>query len=179
MKIRLDSARDEPLRWQESIEPTIAGLELEELVELSPVAVHGTLSWADPGYLLRARVIYRQTVACARCLEPVTEEVDVPLDLLVFERRTGRAEGGEHELDADDFGVLEVAGEWLETEPIVVEQVQLQRPTHPLCREDCAGLCPRCGRDRNRGACGCEDHEPDPRWAALAALKQENDDREM
>ena len=44
-------------------------------------------------------------------------------------------------------------------------------PTHPLCREDCAGLCPRCGADRNRVACGCAAGETDPRWAALAAFK--------
>lgn len=178
MKIRLDAARAEPFRWQESIDPATAGLEPEVADELSPVTLRGTLSWADPGYLLRARVTYRQTVPCDRCLEPVSEDVDAPFELIVFERRAGsgrEGEGGEHRLGEDDFGVLELDDEWLETEPLVVEQVQLMRPSHPLCREDCAGLCPRCGRDRNRGGCDCEEKEPDPRWAALAALKQEND----
>jgi len=41
----------------------------------------------------------------------------------------------------------------------------------PLCREDCQGLCPVCGADKNTGTCSCEESTPDPRWAALAALK--------
>jgi uncharacterized protein len=41
----------------------------------------------------------------------------------------------------------------------------------PLCREDCQGLCPVCGADKNTGACSCVESSPDPRWAALAALK--------
>ncbi|HSM12721.1 MAG TPA: DUF177 domain-containing protein [Thermoanaerobaculia bacterium] len=175
MKIRLENARAEPFRWQESIRPTTEGLELEEPVELSPVAVRGTLSWVDPGYLLRAQLSYSQTVPCDRCLTPVTEEIEATLELLVVERRGGGGDGGERQLHEDDFGVLEVAGEWLETEPIVAEQVQLGLPTHPLCREDCAGLCPVCGRDRNREACDCAEQETDPRWAALAAWKQERD----
>ena len=46
-------------------------------------------------------------------------------------------------------------------------------PMHPLCREDCAGLCPACGRNRNLGPCGCQEHGADPRWAALAELRDQ------
>lgn len=44
-------------------------------------------------------------------------------------------------------------------------------PMQPLCRPDCLGLCPRCGRDLNEGPCGCPSEEADERWAALADLK--------
>ena len=62
-------------------------------------------------------------------------------------------------------------GELLATEPLVAEQVQLNLPTHPLCREDCRGLCPRCGANLNDGPCGCAEPPGDPRWAALAGLR--------
>ena len=65
-------------------------------------------------------------------------------------------------------------GDSIETAPLVAEQVQLNLPTRPLCREDCAGLCPRCGRNWNDGPCDCPPLAPDPRWAALVGWKQRN-----
>jgi uncharacterized protein len=172
MKLRLDSARDEPFRWQESIAIDAGALGLDPEVELSPVAVEGTLSRIEPGFRLVARLDYRQTVPCDRCLAPVAVEVSVPVDLVVVEGASRReAAGGEHELREAELGVVEADGGVLETEALVAEQVQIHLPTHPLCREDCAGLCPRCGADRNRVACGCAAGETDPRWAALAAFK--------
>jgi uncharacterized protein len=172
MKLRLDSARDEPFRWQESIEVDTGALGLEPEIELSPVAVEGTLSRIEPGYRLVARLDYRQTVPCDRCLAPVAGAVSVPVDLVIVEAAPRReAAGGEHELREAELGVVEVDGGVLDSEPLVAEQVQIHLPTHPLCREDCAGLCPRCGADRNLGACGCVTKGTDPRWAALAAFK--------
>jgi uncharacterized protein len=49
--------------------------------------------------------------------------------------------------------------------------VLLDAPTTPLCRPDCAGLCPQCGADRNEQACACQPPPADPRWSALDALK--------
>jgi uncharacterized protein len=75
------------------------------------------------------------------------------------------------------MGVLHVAGEVLETEPILLEQLQLNIPMKPLCRPDCAGLCPVCGADLNLGACACPERAGDPRLAALAALRDRMNDR--
>ena len=176
MKIRLDSARAEPFRWQESIDLRKAGLELGEDVEVSPVTVRGTLTWAAPNYVLQARLAYRQTVPCDRCLAPVVAEMDLPVELLV-ERQKAVAEGAEKELLEAELDAVEVAGDELDSWPLVAEQVQLNLPTHPLCREDCAGLCPTCGRDRNRGRCDCPAGAADARWAALATLRTKFDGR--
>lgn len=178
MRIRLECARVEPFRWQESIELSGAELGLDPEDEISPVEVGGTLTWAAPSYLLRARLAYRQTVPCDRCLAPVTESLDLPVDLLVETRPEAAAEAeDERELRGEELGVLEVAGEEIDTRALVIEQVQLNLPTHPLCREDCAGLCPTCGRDRNLGPCGCAERAADSRWAALAALRDKMDGR--
>jgi uncharacterized protein len=178
MRIRLESARVEPFQWQESIELSATELGLEPDVEVTPVSVRGSLTWAAPSYFLQARLGYRQTVPCDRCLAPVTEALDVPVELLVATRPVAAAgEEGERELAGDEFGVLQVAGEELDTRAVVVEQVQLNLPTHPLCRDDCAGLCPVCGRDRNQGPCGCTESGAEPRWAALAALRDKTDGR--
>jgi len=52
------------------------------------------------------------------------------------------------------------------------EQFYLALPMKPLCREDCKGLCPRCGEDLNVKGCGCVIETADPRWEALKTLKQ-------
>jgi uncharacterized protein len=90
--------------------------------------------------------------------------------MLVVRRRRGDL-AGELELSEEDLGVIEVAGDVLASEPLVAEQVQLELPTRPLCREECRGLCPNCGGDRNERACECESEASDPRWSALAELK--------
>jgi len=59
----------------------------------------------------------------------------------------------------------------------VKEQVLLSVPMKPLCRNDCAGLCPVCGRDLNEGACNCRKEELDPRLAPLAQFKETLKDR--
>ena len=54
-----------------------------------------------------------------------------------------------------DLGELYLTEEILETDPILIEQLQLNVPMKPLCRPDCKGLCPDCGADLNEGACSC------------------------
>lgn len=196
MKIRLDAARDEPFRWQETTHFAPEQLGLDPDQQVGPVEVRGTLTYARPNYLLEARLAYRRTVACDRCLAPVVEPVESSWVVMVApgptrgarpprDGRDGRDEllepASERELElelgADELGVLEVAGDTLDTEPCVAEQVLLEMPTHPLCREECAGLCPRCGRNLNDGACGCAPPDSDPRWGALAALRDKMDGR--
>ena len=63
-------------------------------------------------------------------------------------------------------------GDRLDLGEVVREQVLLGLPLKPLCREDCQGLCPRCGKNRNAGPCGCtpEEEEGDPRLEPLRKL---------
>lgn len=173
MKIRFDAARFEPFSWQESI--AFAPEELAELglSALGPVECRGSLTYSAPSFLLRGALRYEQTVVCDRCLKPVELAVQGDLDLMLIERPRlrGGTGGGEAELQESDLGVVEVAGDGFETRPLVLEQVALGVPMKPLCRENCRGLCPVCGIDRNVESCDCAALAPDPRWAALASLK--------
>jgi uncharacterized protein len=47
------------------------------------------------------------------------------------------------------------------------QYAEMKMPMKPLCRDDCAGICPSCGRNRNEGDCDCRRRETDPRWAVL------------
>ncbi len=59
----------------------------------------------------------------------------------------------------------------MDLSPLIREQVLLALPTRPLCQEDCRGLCPHCGINLNRSACGCRVETVDPRLEALRSLK--------
>ncbi|HEX4953565.1 MAG TPA: DUF177 domain-containing protein [Thermoanaerobaculia bacterium] len=170
MKIRLDQIRDEPFTWRESLSFSLDEIDREELAKLSPVVLVGRLTRLEKGLLLRAELEYEQTLVCDRCLKEYVEPVAEQLDLLVEEGKPPVG-SSDHTLDAEDLGVLYVENEVLDTGPLAFEQVQLGLPMKPLCRPDCPGFCPTCGADLSAGACGCQTETTDPRWAALAALR--------
>jgi uncharacterized protein len=74
------------------------------------------------------------------------------------------------ELAEDDLDLYTYEGEEVDLSPLFREQVVLAVPFAPLCSEDCKGLCPQCGADRNLERCDCKP-PVDPRWAALQTLK--------
>jgi uncharacterized protein len=106
---------------------------------------------------------------CARCLDSIRQQLSGKFDLIF--RPTGiDAETGEHAITEDEteIGYYEKSG--LRLEDAVREQVLLGLPGRTLCREDCKGLCPECGVNRNTTECNCAETPKDPRWKALAGL---------
>ncbi len=185
MKIRLheiDQAGDEPFTWDEEESVPVSVLGREEIEAIGPVRWRGEVRRLDSGYLLRADLSYEQTLACQRCLGRVVEPVEQEIELFLVRsvrsvgsvRHEPGAEDEERELGEEDLGMMEIDGDEVDLRPLLVEQMQLEVPMRPLCREDCAGLCPACGADLNEiegGDCGCERETVDPRWAGLADLR--------
>ena len=71
---------------------------------------------------------------------------------------------------ASDEELYPIVDETIDLGPLARDAVVLELPMAPLCREDCAGLCPQCGANRNEGDCGCVAPR-DPRWANLDVLR--------
>jgi uncharacterized protein len=118
-------------------------LRLESLTD--GVVVDGTISapWSD---------------SCRRCLAPASGTVECEVKELYQHVVT----------DPDAF---EIVGDQIDLVRMVRENILLEAPLAPVCRPDCAGLCPTCGADLNGGACGCEPSVVDERWEALSQLK--------
>ncbi|HWP71919.1 MAG TPA: DUF177 domain-containing protein [Gemmatimonadaceae bacterium] len=96
---------------------------------------------------------------CRRCLAPARAHVEEELHLLF-------ADATDEDSDESDVYMLEPRATTVDLRPALREQWLLAVPGFALCREDCKGLCPRCGADLNQGPCNCEI-QIDPRWAAL------------
>jgi uncharacterized protein len=105
---------------------------------------------------------------CARCVEPVPTPLSGNFDL-IFRPQAADADPGELAitLDETEIGYYEESG--LSLEDVVREQVLLSLPSRTLCKEDCKGLCPRCGQNLNLESCNCSSTS-DARWNALAGL---------
>ncbi len=166
MQIRLEQIADEPFRWEESPPISHASLARPEVLGLGPIAWSGMVTRELAGYRLTARLSYEQTLACTRCLAPLVAVVDEEIELMI-QVRSPEPVLGEHELRASDLRTLFLEDDLLDTTPILMEQLQLNVPMKPLCRDDCAGLCPHCGADRNQAPCSCAETEVDPRWQVL------------
>jgi uncharacterized protein len=105
-------------------------------------------------------------IDCTRCLNPVAAPLDITFDVSFVTEDNFTAEK-ETALDADDLETDVFGGDKLDLKELVREQVLLDLPGQLFCREDCKGLCQKCGANRNLIDCKCEETETDPRWAAL------------
>ena len=109
---------------------------------------------------------------CARCLAPIDGVFSLDFE------RTVTTEGmlTEQQLeDMSDEYVL-IDGKTLDVDEALLEELVLGFPSRLLCSEDCPGLCPKCGKPKREGDCGCPEKEPDPRLAILKTLFDNHND---
>jgi DUF177 domain-containing protein len=123
-----------------------------------PLVTEAVLERIPDGIVVRGRAHGRWTAPCARCLTEVGGALDSPISEL-FEAEP--LEGETYGLDGDEID-LEIA---------VRDAVLLELPVAPRCDDECSGLCPVCGIDRNDTVCDCDPNPPDPRWDALRELQ--------
>ena len=144
---------------------------VDERVRLTAsAAVTGKVRLSGNEVFVNGHVDTRAQVECDRCLQPV--EAPVSADFALEYITGSEYESSEvPELTDAEMSVSVFDGEALDVDEIVKEQILLAVPTRMLCREDCKGICPECGIDRNTGECNCVADDIDPRWAALKNLK--------
>ncbi len=97
---------------------------------------------------------------CDRCGTEFTLERRVPVDVPVVPEEEG---------ESSDTEAFALEGDCLDIDDLLETVFILDMPTKLLCRDDCRGLCPRCGKNLNEGPCGCRP-ETDPRFAVLEQL---------
>jgi uncharacterized protein len=131
-----------------------------------PLRLHGVIESVVDGLLVRATLETTVEVACSRCLEPVTDAVRT--DVIELFHDPAR-------LDPDELAEVDegyaIAEGTIDLDALLRDSLAPALPAQPRCRDDCAGLCPSCGVNRNENTCGCRDEHDDPRWAALRGLR--------
>lgn len=133
-----------------------------------PVAGRVRLLKTKDGVLVTAQLGGSEREVCSRCLR----EIDVPVKLELDEEFYASVDpdtGASLPPPEDPEAFRIDKQQTLDIEEVVRQGWAAARPMQAICREDCRGLCARCGRDLNEGPCGCEP-EPDERWSALREL---------
>jgi len=150
-------------------------LDLEEagFAADAPVALRARIYRSGNRVEVNGRVTAGLTLTCGKCLEEIPHRIEV--DLRIFaEPRRGRDRRPEEEVREDDLGMVYHDGQIIDLTDEVRQSLLVEIPWHPQCRDDCRGLCPRCGANRNVTECGCDLEPRDSRWDALRELKERN-----
>lgn len=125
---------------------------------LQPVKIEGTLKNENETFVFEAKGKTEVILSCDRCLAPVRKE-------LCFEIKERFAHTGRGSEETETF-----SGDQIDLTDFVKRSIIGVLPMKILCREDCKGLCPICGKDLNEGACECDTTYIDPRFESLRAL---------
>jgi uncharacterized protein len=108
-------------------------------------------------------------MGCSRCLESARLPINAIFKYVLTPAETEQQE--EKELCAEEMDFVYYQDDLIDLDPLVAEQIILQIPMRVLCQEDCKGLCPHCGINRNTGSCQCHEGQIDSRLAVLKKLK--------
>jgi len=178
MLIELKDLEIHPIDFREEFAPGVIDLG-PEVRQRSPLRSEGRADLVEEHHgkhkvvqdiRVKGKLDMRLEVLCARCLEPVVHPIERSFDLLY---RPLGIDSGHEELSVTDAEaeIGYYGGGGLLLEDTLREQVLLALPLKTLCREDCKGLCPHCGKNMNEIECGCVDEVEDPRWSALKEIR--------
>jgi uncharacterized protein len=144
----------------EDIETSVATVPID-----SPVDFEGKVDWVDGGrVVISGTASVRWVAECRRCLNEASGMVVADVREIFEPEPT---EGETYLLN----------GDVVDLEPMLREVIVLEFPMAPVvCRDDCKGLCPECGVNRNEVECDCDTEVKDIRWAALENIKFDDDD---
>ena len=141
----------------------------EELFALDRVDVVCHVQKIKESIYIRGSLDTTVTTCCSRCLEEAFVPINSRFEYTLTPRRNESYE--EQELSSEDMNVEHYDGETIDLDPIIMEQIFLHIPMRVVCSEECAGLCPYCGINRNHGKCACNEKITDMRLSVLKDLK--------
>lgn len=158
------------------LDETTLSMEIDETLDLDcidvngrdiyfiePIKITGKIYKVSGDMILEGNINYKYKENCARCLKEFEREIDTVL--------SGKlVEGFKAEEDSDDEDIILIKEEKLDLKDAIISQIILSFPMKSICKTNCKGLCPICGKDLNEGKCDCKVDDIDPRMAKLKEL---------
>lgn len=126
-----------------------------------------TLFISNRSVIIRGRIVTVAKMSCSRCTEPFDHPIDIDFKSVLTRDEVGEKEV---ELTRKEMEYTFFSGEKVDLGNIVTEQISLNLPVKPLCRDDCLGLCAVCGVNRNLEKCDCKEDKIDIRFEKLKDL---------
>jgi uncharacterized protein len=174
VKLRVDdiTAEAKELSFAEPEGEINRVLEKEPLTEFQvqePIGVNVSYYRAGTELFFEGGLHASTTAVCARCAEEFAAPSDRDFRFILAPKAIGF--DGETDLRDEDLEFSLYEGDQIDLSPLIREQFLLSLPTRPLCREDCRGLCPKCGVNLNHTQCACSVEVGHPGLAPLRNLK--------
>ncbi len=169
MRIELDKLEKTGNGFTHRYEPEEIVLDEEHARLTKQPEITGRVSRSGHEVRLRGKISASAEIDCDRCLKTVAVPVETEFDVTYVPAEDYK-QSDVAELQEEDLSLSVFDGETIDLDELVREQVLLALPARALCGDDCKGLCPVCGADRNTNPCQCESREIDPRWAGLKAV---------
>lgn len=173
MVIDLSVLEEGETNWSGQSEPTEVDLSCLDYEFTDPVAVRLLISRREEQFIIRGHATTSARAKCVKCLKaftlPVDAEIGWVVQVLADPKEAAQSE------PTEDYWFIEKGEVRLEIAQRVREVILVSLPDHPVCREDCRGLCVGCGQDLNEGECTCGDKKIDSRWATLAEFARKKD----
>jgi uncharacterized protein len=145
--------------------PADLGLPLIGVPEGAELELELRMESASEGVFVSGTVTAPLRGECGRCLQEISDTITVHLgELFAYP-------GSTTDETADIDEVRRLQDELADLEPVIRDAIVLELPSSPLCRPDCAGLCAQCGQPLADLPADHSHEMPDPRWSALAGLK--------
>jgi uncharacterized protein len=169
MQLDLTRYRQPLTHVHKTFQPAEAGDAGESYRVAEPVELDVDLHKDKDRFRFEGTVRTVLELPCSRCLEPFRLPVDAAIDLRYLPA-SELSSDDERELSEEDVDVSYYRDDQIDLTELLREQFYLTLPMKPLCRDDCRGLCPQCGVNRNTGTCECGPAWEDPRLAGLKGL---------
>ncbi len=166
MFIAVEQLQEQRVSFDESFPPGHIEYSMEGLQQVEPLTVRGAANLLGDEIEVRGRLATTVEVICARCLDPARHAVEVSFDL-VYRPIGSMRRSDEFQVPRGEEEIGFYRGGGLLLEGVAKEQVLLSLPMKSVCRGDCRGLCPTCGRNLNRESCDCSVPGIDPRFEGL------------
>ena len=173
--LEIDEITEEGLQlaWDEEVPSLMVYLASLSRIDFSfekPLHTEAKVWKVGQSFFLRGNVTTTLRLTCVRCLNDFSFPLFSSFDLTLSPLKKAPAEE-EVELKEEDLESNFFEGGEIHLSEIACEQVFLEIPYKPLCREDCRGLCPVCGKDLNLSACHCIPENSESAFSALKNLK--------
>lgn len=172
--ISLKDLELKPIRFSVELAPGEISFD-RQITQTSPLHAEGKAEMlhASLGEIrIQGKLRVKMEAPCDRCLEPAAVAVDREFDLTYAPAAQSPA-GGEKEVEEAGIEVGFYEGSGLELNDVLREVVLLDLPMRTVCREDCKGICPSCGGNRNQQMCDCHPAPADDRWSQLKKFRAE------
>ena len=159
------------VRFNETFAPGAIEFFDQQIKLSAPIVTAGTAELMEALMEIRVAGHLKTEIesTCDRCLEPTSLPVDKEFDL-IYRPAAMAPEGEEVEVAQKETEVGFYEGEGLELSDVIREQILLDLPMRKTCSEECKGICPVCGQNRNMVQCACHEEPADDRWLGLKNL---------